>query len=95
MLWDKLYPIKVDSVNKATVLDKKDKICARAIAAFSKENKATVAKIVWLSKRESAKVYRLMVVYLTKGSNVQRLLADGYFYTRGESGVTSTFEHRL
>ncbi|KAJ5522366.1 hypothetical protein N7527_006481 [Penicillium freii] len=82
------------NVNKAAVLDNKDKIRAGAAAAFSEENEATVTKIAWLSKKESAKVYRSMIVYLTKGSNVRRLLADGFFYTRGESGVTSTFEHR-
>ncbi|KAJ5111908.1 hypothetical protein NUU61_001538 [Penicillium alfredii] len=45
VLRDELYPIKVDSVNKAAVLDKKDEIRAGAAAAFSEENKATVAKI--------------------------------------------------
>jgi hypothetical protein len=45
VLRNKLYPIKVDSVNKAVVLDEKDEIRAQAVAAFSSENKATVAKI--------------------------------------------------
>jgi hypothetical protein len=35
-----------------------------------------------------------MVVYLTKGSDARRLLADGYFYVRGESGTTSVFKYR-
>lgn len=94
VLRDELYPIKVDSVNKAAVLDDKDEIRAGAAAAFSEENEATVAKIAWLSKKESAKAYGSMVVYLTKGSDARRLLADGFFHAGGESGVTSTFEHR-
>jgi hypothetical protein len=51
------------------VLDENDKIRAGAAEAFSKENETTVAKIIWLSKKENFKAYRLMVVYLTKGSN--------------------------
>ncbi|KAJ5240353.1 uncharacterized protein N7469_001944 [Penicillium citrinum] len=57
VLRDELYPIKVDSVNKAAVLDDKDEIRAGVTAAFSEENEATVAKIAWLSKKESAKAY--------------------------------------
>ncbi|KAI2766141.1 transcriptional regulator family: Zinc finger, CCHC-type [Penicillium roqueforti] len=94
VLRDELYPIKVDSVNKAAVLDERDEIRAEAAAAFSEENEATVAKIAWLSKKESGKSYGSMVVYLTKGSHARRLLADGFFHAGGESGVTSTFEHR-
>jgi hypothetical protein len=42
---DELYPIKVDSVNKAAVLDEKDDVWAWAGAAFSENNETTVAKI--------------------------------------------------
>lgn len=45
MLRDDLYPIKVDSVNKAVVLDETGEIRAKAAAVFSEENDATVAKI--------------------------------------------------
>jgi hypothetical protein len=94
VLRDELYPIKVDSVNKAAVLDENDEIRAGAAAAFSEENEATVAKIAWLSSKASAKAYGSMVVYLTKGTDARRLLADGFFHAGGESGVTSTFEYR-
>lgn len=94
VLRDELYPIKVDSVNKAAVLDEKDEIRAGAAAAFSEENEATVAKIAWLSRKESTKAYGSMVVYLTKGTDARRLLADGFFHAGGESGVTSAFEYR-
>ncbi|KAJ5471428.1 hypothetical protein N7530_008785 [Penicillium desertorum] len=94
VLRDELYPIKVDSVNKAVVFHEKDEIRAGATAAFSEENEVTVAKIAWLSRKESAKAYGSMVVYLTRGTDARRLLADGFFHAGGESGVTSTFEHR-
>ncbi|KAJ6003913.1 hypothetical protein N7540_013195 [Penicillium herquei] len=72
VLRDELYPIKVDSVNKASVLDENGK----------------------LSSKENEKAYRSMVVYLTRHINARRLLADGFFHTGGESGVTSVFEYR-
>ena len=61
---------------------------------FSDENKATMAKIVWLSRKESSKAYSLIVVYLTKRTNAQRLLVNGFFHVGGESGITSVFKHR-
>jgi hypothetical protein len=45
VLRDELYPIKVDSVNKAAVLDDKGEIRAEAIAAFGEENNTTITKI--------------------------------------------------
>ncbi|KAK6810408.1 hypothetical protein RU639_013833, partial [Aspergillus parasiticus] len=94
VLRDDLYPIKVDSVRKTAVLDENNEVRVGAAAAFSEENEATVAKIAWLSRKESAKAYGSMVVYLTKGTDARRLLAEGFFHAGGESGVTSAFEHR-
>jgi hypothetical protein len=45
VLRDELYPIKVDSVKKAAVLDDEGEIRAEATAALSEENNTTVAKI--------------------------------------------------
>ncbi|OJZ79973.1 hypothetical protein ASPFODRAFT_54205 [Aspergillus luchuensis CBS 106.47] len=50
--------------------------------------------IALLSRKENAKAYGSMAVYLAKGSDARRLLADGFFHAGGESGVTSTFEYR-
>lgn len=94
VFYNKLYPIKVDSIKQIAVLNKNDKIRAKVVEAFSKENKTTITKIIWLSNRESYKAYKLMVVYLTKGNNIIRLLADGFFYTRGESNITNTFKYQ-
>jgi hypothetical protein len=46
VLRDELYPIKVDSVNRAIVLDENDKIRTGAVVALSEENETTVAKII-------------------------------------------------
>jgi hypothetical protein len=91
VLRDELYPIKVDSVNKAAVLDKKDRIRAGATAAFSEENEVTVGVAQQKGKRKGL---RSIVVYLTRGTDARRLLVDWFFPAGGESGVTSTFEHR-
>ena len=36
-----------------------------------------------------------MVVYITKGSDVRQLLAEGFFYTGGESSYTGVFKHQI
>jgi hypothetical protein len=94
VLHDELYLIKVDSINKAAVLDENGDIRAGAAAAFGEENETIVAKMNWLSNKENPKTYGSMVVYLTKGSDARRLLADRYFHVGGESGTTSVFECR-
>jgi hypothetical protein len=69
VLQDKLYLIKVNSVNKDAVLDENSNIQVGAAAAFGEENDTTVAKMNWLSNKESSKAYGSMVIYLTKGSD--------------------------
>lgn len=95
VLQDELYLLKVDSVKKSAVLDKNYNILVGTAAALGKENETIVARITWLSSKEAVKLYKLIVVYLTKGSDVQRLLADRYFYIRGESRITSVFKYWL
>ncbi|KAJ5288046.1 hypothetical protein N7478_003732 [Penicillium angulare] len=94
VLRDELYPVKVDGVKRAAVLDDNHAILAGAAVALSEENETTVAKMTWLSSKEAAKPYGSMVVYLTKGSDARRLLTDGYFHVGGESGTTGVFEYR-
>jgi hypothetical protein len=89
MLRDELYLIKVDSVKKTAVLDENDETRAGAAAAFGEENETIVAKIARLSRKGSVKAYGSIVVYLTKGTDARRLLADGFFHAREESGMTS------
>ncbi|KAK9847461.1 hypothetical protein MYU51_018695 [Penicillium brevicompactum] len=63
---------------RAAVLDEKDGIRAEAAAVFSEENEATVAKVACFSRKDNAKPYGSMVVYLTKGTDARRLLDDGF-----------------
>lgn len=45
MLRDELYPIKVDSVKRAAVLDENHNVLAGAAVALGEENEARIAKI--------------------------------------------------
>jgi hypothetical protein len=94
VLRDELFPVKIDNVRRTAVLDEKDEIRVGVAEAFSEENRTTVTKIAWLSKRDIPKAYRSMVVYVTKRSDARRLIAEGFFHAGGESGTTSAFEHR-
>ncbi|KAJ5471268.1 hypothetical protein N7530_008625 [Penicillium desertorum] len=62
VLRDELYPIKVDSVKRTAVLDENHGILTEAAAALGEENETTVAKMTWLSSKETAKPYGSMVV---------------------------------
>ena len=94
VLRDELYPITVDNVNRLAVLDENEEIRTGAAEAFGRENDTTVAKIAWLSKKNIAKAYGSMVVYLTKSSDARRLLREGFFHVAEESGYTGIFERR-
>ncbi len=92
VLRDELYPIKVDNVKRTAVLDENGEVRAGAAETFGKENETAVAKVAWLSRRDVPKAYGSMVVYLTKGTDARRLLAEGFFHVCGESGSTCVFE---
>jgi hypothetical protein len=93
-LRDELYLVKVDNVNRTAVLDYEGMVLPRAAKVLGQENEVSIGKIAWLSRRDSGKVYRSMVVYMTKRSNAARLLQDQYFHVAGESGCTGVFEPR-
>ena len=94
VLRDELYPIKVENVNRLAVLDEHGEIRSGAAESFGRENETTVAKVAWLSKKNVAKAFGSMVVYLTKGSDASRLLREGFFHVAAESGYTGVFERR-
>jgi hypothetical protein len=94
ILRDDLYPIRVDGVNRTAVLDEVGNVRTGVAEAFGMENETQVAKIVWLSRRDVAKAYGSMLVYLNKGADARRLLQEGFFHAGGESGYTKPFERR-
>jgi hypothetical protein len=91
---DDLYPIRVDSVNRTAVLDEAGNVRPETAETLGKENDTQVAKVAWLSNRDIPKAYGSMVVYLSKRSDAQRFLHEGFFSARGESGYTKAFERR-
>ena len=94
VLRDQLYPVKVDNVNRTAILDQDGKVLPGATEVLGKENDVHIAKIGWLSRKDTGKAYGSMVVYVTKGSEAARLLQDQYFHVAGESAYTRVFEPR-
>ncbi|KAK4118287.1 hypothetical protein N657DRAFT_583874 [Parathielavia appendiculata] len=97
VLRDQLYPVKVDNVNRTAVIDHEGRVLPGATEALSQENEVQIAKMAWLSRKDAAKAYGSMVVYVTKAGDARRLLLlnDGFFYAGGESGYTGIFERRM
>jgi hypothetical protein len=95
VLRDQLYPVKVDNVNRTAVIDHEGKVLPGAAEALGQENEVQIAKMAWLSRRDTAKAYGSMVVYVTKAGDASRLLNEGFFHAGGESGYTGVFERRL
>jgi hypothetical protein len=95
VLRDQLYPVKVDNVNRTAVIDHEGRVLPGATEALGQENEVQIAKMAWLSRRDTAKAYGSMVVYVTKASDARRLLNEGFFYAGGESGYTRIFERRM
>jgi hypothetical protein len=94
VLRDQLYPVKVDNANRTAILDPEGKVLPGVADVLGKENDVHIAKIGWLSRKDSGKAYGSMVVYVTKGCEAARLLQDQYFHVAGESAYTRVFEPR-
>lgn len=95
VLRDQLYPVKVDNANRTAILDQGGKLLPGTMEALGKENGVHIAKIGWLSRKDIGKAYGSMVVYVTKGSEAERLLQGQYFHVAGESAYTRAFEPRF
>ncbi|KAJ6437917.1 reverse transcriptase [Purpureocillium lavendulum] len=91
---DQLYPVKVDNANRSRVLDAEGNVLPGAAEALGAENRVNIAKVSWLSNKESGKAYGSMVVYVTKESDARRLVDGHYFDLAGESATTNVFERR-
>ncbi|PNP76964.1 hypothetical protein FNYG_09577 [Fusarium nygamai] len=48
----------------------------------------------WLSDKENGKIYRSIVIYITKASDARQLLEERYFHLASESTSTNVFERR-
>ena len=94
VLRDQLHPVKIDNANRTTILDQDGRIRPEAAEILGTENDVHIAKIAWLSRKDTGKAYGSMVVYVTKGSDAVRLLQDKYFHVDGESAYTRIYEPR-
>jgi hypothetical protein len=94
VLHDQLYSVKIDNANRMAVSDQDGSIRPGAAAVFGQENEVRIAKMAWLSKKQNAKAYGSMAVYVTKDSDAVRLLQRQYFHIAGESAYTSVYELR-
>jgi hypothetical protein len=94
VLRDQLYPVRVDNANRTAVLDASGNILPGAMEVLGRENEVSIAKIAWLSRKDSGKAYGSMVVYVTKGSEARRLIDGHYFHLAGESAYTAVFAPR-
>ncbi|KAI6824489.1 hypothetical protein KC343_g180 [Hortaea werneckii] len=94
VLRDKWYPVKVDNACRMAVLDENGDLRVGATEMMEKENEVKIAKLSWLSRKDSPKAYGSMVVYVTKRADAARLLDGQYFNVDGESAFTRVFEPR-
>lgn len=94
VLRDQLYPVKVDNANRTAVLEENGELRPGVIEMLEKENEVKIATLAWLSKKDMAKAYDSMVVYVTKGSDAVRSLQDLYVHVAEESAYTPVFEAR-
>jgi hypothetical protein len=94
VLREQLHPVKIDNANRTTILDQDGRIRPEAAEILGKENEVSIAKIAWLSRKDTGRMYGSMVVYVTKASDAVRLLQDKYFHVDGESAYTGIYELR-
>ena len=94
MLRDQLYPVKVDNANRTAILDQDGAIRPEAMEVLGKENDVRIAKMAWLSNKDTGKAYGSMVIYVTRGSDAVRLLQEQYFHIAGESAYTRIYKPR-
>ena len=82
---DSLYPVKIDNVRTSSVLHLDGTFKEEIKEMLSNENDTEIARLGWLSAKQTGKAFGSMVVYLIKSSEAQRILQKGYFDIGGES----------
>ncbi|KJZ68473.1 hypothetical protein HIM_12137 [Hirsutella minnesotensis 3608] len=67
VIGDQLHPVRIDNANRSKVLSADGSILPGVMDALSAENKVKIAKIAWLSNKESGKVYGCQTFWLHTG----------------------------
>ena len=90
-----MYPIKVNGAKACTVVDRiTGRTLESARHSIGEENGCVIAKLGWLSKRDSGKLYGSMVVYLASKSQADKFLEKGLFEVGGESAYTDIWKEQ-
>ena len=90
VLQDQLYLVKADNVNRTTVIDYEGKVFPGAAEALGQDNDLQIAKMAWLSRKDSTKVYGSMVGCDIKAGDVRRLLNEGFLYAGGYRSIRAS-----
>ena len=62
------------------------------LEALGEENKTSIAKVAWLSRKDTGKAYGSMIIYFSKRMEAIRFLTEKYIYVGGESATVWHFE---
>ncbi len=74
VLRDQLYFIKVNNIYRDDVLSIKKLLLLEIIESLKKKNEILVTKMIWINRKNNDKVYSFIIIYLHRGSDVNRLL---------------------
>lgn len=84
-----MYPIKVNGAKACTIVDQRQEcILESARHTIGKKNGYVIAQLGWLSKRDSGKLYGLMIIYLASKSQADKFLEKRLFEVRKKSIYT-------
>lgn len=87
ILRDQWYLIKVDNSCRTVVLDENGEVRADVKEMLEKENDVKIAKLSWLSRKESLKAYGSMVVYVIKCADADSKPSFETIFTRIPFGL--------
>jgi hypothetical protein len=94
VLRDQLYLVKVDNVNRTAVIDHEGRVLHGATEALSEENEVQIAKMAWLSRRDTEKAYGSMVVAAASTALIvfREQVADGDCHPSTEKDLMNWLE---
>lgn len=88
-----MYPIKVNRAKACIVVDQTTRrIFESAQYTIEEKNSYVIAKLGWLSKCNSEKLYRSMIVYLTSKSQANKFLEKKLFEVERKSAYTDIWK---
>lgn len=92
LMRDQLYPVKIDSARRDFILDEFNQVRPEAAEILSKENNVQIAKVNWLSNKDSHKAYGSFVAYLTTSEHAATILEYQWLNVGGESAKANRFK---